>query len=93
MCGDNDPPSAYQSPASKLKRSRLVEREEVPYDGNLSPPAKNQAIVPHARSYAKELAKRKLPEPSDLPWFGNQDSFLWTQYGDPNVVAGWVPLR
>lgn len=93
VCVDNDPPSAYQSPASKVKRSRLVEREEVPYDGNLSPPAKNQAIVPHARSYAKELAKRKLPEPSDPPWFGNQDLYLWTQYGDMTVVAGWVPLR
>ncbi len=49
--------------------------------------------MPHARSYARELAKRKLPEPSDFPWNGNQDSYLWTQYGDPAVVAGWVPLR
>ena len=93
MCVDNDPPSAYQSPTSKRKRSRLVEREEAPYDGNLSPPAKNPDIVPHARSYSKELAKRKLPEPSDFPWNGDQDSYLWTQYGDMTVVAGWVPLR
>lgn len=93
VCVDNDPPSSYQSPTSKLKRSRLVEREETPYDGNLSPPAKNPAIVPHARSYAKELAKRKLPDPDDFPWNGNQDSYLWTQYQDMTVVAGWVPLR
>lgn len=93
VCVDNDPPSAYQSPTSKKKRSPLVEREEAPYDGNLSPPAKNLDIVPQARSYSRELAKRKLPDPSDAPWYGNQDSYLWTQYGDPTVVAGWVPLR
>ena len=89
MCVDNDPPSAYQSPPSKVKRSGLVEREVVPYDGNLSPPAKNLDIVPQARSYTQELAKRKLPEPGDAPWNGNQDSYLWDQY----LSATWVPLR
>ena len=93
VCVDNDPPSAYQSPTSKKKRSRLVEREEAPYDGNLSPPAKNLDIVPQARSYSQELVKRTLPDPSDFPWNGNQDSYLWTQYQDRTVVAAWVPLR
>lgn len=93
VCVDNDPPSAYQPPTSKLKRSRLVEREEVPYDGNLSPPAKNLAIVADARSFTKDLVKRRLPEPGDPQWNGNQDLFLWTQYSDMTVVAGWVPLR
>ncbi len=89
VCVDNDPPSSYQSPTSKLKRSRLIERETTPFDGNLSPPAKNPDILPHARSYAKDLAKRKLPEPGDAPWNGDQDSYLWTQY----LSATWVPLR
>ena len=94
VCADNDPPSSYQSPTSKLKRSRLIKREEiVPFDGNLFPPAKNPDLVPHARSYVKGLAKRRLPDPGDFPWNGDQDSYLWTQYGDPTVVAGWVPLR
>lgn len=93
VCVDNDPPSAYQSPTNKKKRSLLVEREEAPYDGNLSPPAKNLDLVPQARVFSQQLAKRTLPVPSDFPWDGNQDSFLWTQYGDMSVVAGWVPLR
>lgn len=93
VCVDNDPPSAYQSPTTKKKRSLLVEREEAPYDGNLSPPAKNLDLMPQARALSKQLAKRTLPLPGDAPWFGDQDSFLWTQYGDMSVVAGWVPLR
>lgn len=93
VCVDNDPPSAYQSPTSKKKRSLLVEPEEAPYDGNLSPPAKNLDLVPQARLYSNELVKRKLPDPGDFPWNGDQDSFLWTQYGDRSVVAAWVPLR
>ena len=87
---DNDPPSAYQSPTSKKKRSRIGEREEAPYDGNLSPPAKNLDIVPQARSYSQELVKRTLPEPNDAPWNGDQDLYLWTQYGS---ALAWVPLR
>lgn len=87
VCVDNDPPSSYQSPTSKLKRSRPVEREEVPYDGNLSPPAKNPAIVPHARTYAKRLAKRRLPEPGDYPWNGNQELYVWSQYPDARLVS------
>ena len=93
VCVDNDPPSAYQSPTTKKKRSLLVEEEEAPYDGNLSPPAKNPDLVPQARAFSKQLAKRTLPAPGDFPWLGDQDSFLWTQYGDMSVVAGWVPLR
>ena len=89
MCVDNDPPSAYQSPNSKLKRSSLLEREEAPYDGNLSPPAKNRDLLPRARSYVRELIKRVLPLPSDPPWNGNQDSYLFTEY----LTATWVPLR
>lgn len=93
VCIDNDPPASYQSPtatpASKLKRSRLVEQEEVPYDGNLSPPARNPALVPHARSYKKKLVKRALPNPSNPPWYGDQDLYLLTEYS----TAFWVPLR
>ena len=89
VCVDNDPPSAYQSPPSKLKRSRLPAREEAPYDGNLSPPAKNSDLIPQARSFTREMIKRTLPEPADPPWNGNQDSYLWTEY----QTAHWVPLR
>ena len=87
-CADNDPPSVYQSPSPKLKRFRLLEWEKIPYDGNL-PRTKNLTTVPEARAYAGELAKRTLPEPSEDPWNGDQDGYIWTQI----LSAELVPLR
>lgn len=38
------------------------------------------------------MAKRRLPEPSDFPWDGDQDAYFWDQFVDPSIDAGWVPI-